>query len=72
MSWGIYRTKRCIPKKVTRCPMLECVYNGERAPKGYCDDPRINHGNGDALCHRWKAGKVIDVLAQSGNQKETT
>lgn len=36
-----------LPSSPTPCPTASCVYNED----GFCDDPRINKGNGDAECH---------------------
>jgi len=54
---GIYTTKTDIPRKPHRC-QTSCVYN----ENGICDDPFINHGNGDASCYRMPAKKVLEML----------
>lgn len=35
-----------------------CAYRQD----GYCDDPRINKGNGDAACHRMLNRDVLAML----------
>lgn len=44
------------------CPQHECVYN----KAGFCDEPRINRGNGDALCHKMSVSKVLEMLGVIG------
>jgi hypothetical protein len=65
MSWGIYVTKNSIPKTPTKCPVGECVYNGE-SMAGVCDDPRINRGNSDAKCHTMKPIELVEILNKAG------
>ena len=44
-----------LPESPRRCTQQQCVYN----EGGVCDDPRINRGNGDAVCHRVTPHRVI-------------
>lgn len=47
---------------VCACPVRACVYNGEKR-LGYCENPRINSGNGDAACHKMTAEQVTSMLS---------
>ena len=61
-----YKTKRDLPQVDILCEhAFECVYGDSR---GYCDDPRINHGNGDAYCFGVRPRVVLSWL---GIRKET-
>lgn len=40
------------------CPKESCVYN----EIGYCDEPFINYGNGDAECHEMTYRQVVQML----------
>lgn len=48
-----------IPLTPTRCRMSGCVYRGE---DGICDEPQINYGNGDAVCHALTPLVVLRLL----------
>ena len=52
-------SKYNVPLHEMACPRHDCVYN----KAGFCDEPRINRGNGDAECHKMS---VKDVLAMLG------
>lgn len=46
------------PVRDAVCPRESCVYNEH----GYCDEPYINYGNGDAECHSMSYRQVVEIL----------
>jgi hypothetical protein len=56
--------KRRIPNWPSRCPFKECVYN----QGDYCDDPRTNKGNSDAVCHKMTNKKIIEHLENAADR----
>ncbi len=48
-----------IPMEPRQCPMRHCVYN----ELGECDEPRLNKGNGDSLCHKWSNKDLLAMLS---------
>ena len=54
-------SKRDLPNKSTPCIKVLCVYNVD----GLCDEPRINKGNSDALCHKMTNKHLLELLKNS-------
>lgn len=60
MNIGVTRVSlRMLPSTPRRCPIDGgCVYKVD----GICDNPSINKGNGDALCHRLSNRFMLKAL----------
>lgn len=53
-----------VPKTPCKCDELLCVYNQACE----CDEPQINKGNGDAVCHHWANKRLIESLELIDNR----
>ncbi len=61
------RTPRCaLPASPTPCAQT-CVY----AEGGVCSEPRVNKGNGDAVCHTWTNKRLLAALEGGGAPGKT-
>ena len=59
---GIRVSKYDLPKGFTPCPYYTCVYSDG----GYCDNPRNNKGNSDAVCHKINNKDLLKLLNDYG------
>lgn len=55
---GIRLQRSDLPKVASICPNVLCIYS----KGGTCDQPDINKGNGDSMCHTWSNKRVIEML----------
>lgn len=52
-------------QKDAPCPSLLCVYNED----GLCDEPYVNKGNSDAVCHGMTYEEVARMLEVGGKRE---
>jgi hypothetical protein len=55
-----------LPNYPVSCPRLTCVYNRD----SQCDEPRINKGNSDAVCHAWSNRRLLEILGVQPYSRE--